>query len=128
MKAQVVADGGPADPRAPQQRGRLDRATGDDDLRRAHHDSGRGAVGTHVSALHPGRAPVLHQDPLGPAVDDQVSAAPVGVGKVGLLCGQLGAGDVAESDVAGQVGIVLRRVDVSGDELEVPAERLGSPP
>ncbi len=49
VQAQVVADRGPADLRAHQQRRRLDRAAGDDDDRRPDGEPGRRAVGSRRS-------------------------------------------------------------------------------
>ena len=103
MQAQVVADRRAADPRAQQQRRRLERAAGDDDLRRAHRDLRRARPSGRLPDA-PRRRPRGRSRPArasarraGEEVGAPCSCASREPGPVGAL---LAAGLVAEAHVA----------------------------
>ena len=85
MESQILPHRRSADPRAQQQRRRLERPAGHDDARRAHRDA-RAAPRprVRVDRLDGGGAAALDEDALGEAAHDHLGARSDRVGEVGL--------------------------------------------
>jgi hypothetical protein len=120
VQPQVAADGGAADPGPQQDRGRLERAGGDDHRGRTDRH-GPACPGVEQQlGLDPDRPAVLDEDPtrLGSADDACVRVG--GVAEVGPQRPLLRAGAVAVPDVPGGLG----RVAVAGSTLRTAGRQL----
>ena len=111
MQPQVVADRRAADPRAQQQRRRLERAAGDDDLRGAHGDPGAcgRSPGRRRCASTPAARPFSTSTRSARQRTTMSAPRVDGVLQVGLLRARcLEPRLVAEADVAGADRVVAR--------------------
>ncbi len=133
VESQVLAHRGAPDPRAKQQRGRLDRAARDDD------DWARGPR-PGLRAVRSAPAPDRSSAPRPPSarppsrrirsarqLGTQVGAVVVRIDQVGLLGRELRAGLVAEAHVAGALRVVGVAIGVSDREPEVVARGAHTP-
>jgi hypothetical protein len=113
MQPQVLARGRSADPRAQQQRRRLDRAGRHHNGRRLHGQRRRRAVGLRDGRLDAARAAVVCEDSLGARADHEPRAVIGGVLEEGLHRRLLAALLAAREAVAADARVLARDVRVA---------------